>query len=540
MLKALAGLNFRDAAPRALVDLLIVQVAALLSLIYVLGQVSALPQGDGMKLLALLREYYVHIFLPLSWLFPMVFLLRGLYSHSRAYRPAYKWRLIAESCLIGTAAYVLVNFLLTRAALLPRGALLIFGVLVTCGTVGVRWLRQWLYETSPSAGVAVTGSPDDRVLVVGGAGYIGSVLVTHLLGRGHRVRVLDSLVYGQESLRGIWDHPNLELIVGDCRNIQAVVNAVKGSSAIVHLAAIVGDPACERDRPGALEVNYAATRMMIEIAKGYGVGRFVFASSCSVYGASEMLMDEEGRLNAVSLYAQTKVESEKALLTAATPAFHPTILRFATVFGHSYRPRFDLVVNLLTARAKRHGIITLYNSEQWRPFVHTKDVARAVRMTLDAPTSSVSGEVFNVGDAKLNCTLAEVGTRIKALIPGTRIERVDNADRRNYRVAFDKIRNRLGFECRVTLEEGILEIASALEGDAIGDFTDARYSNSGGWTQINEVRVASELDAEVMAAFARPARSWRAFGAARAETPGGFEKMSRTDPIPSPAVAANS
>src|SRR5262249_4124316 len=157
-------------------------------------------------------------------------------------------------------------------------------------------------------------------------------LVRKLLKSGYRVRVLDSLVYGDAAIHDVLGHPQLEFMEGDCRNIRDVVSAMAGIRAVVHLAAIVGDPACDNDHKTAREINYAATRMMIEIAKGERVERFVFASSCSVYGASEQVMDENSETSPISLYADTKVDSESELLSAASKDFHPTILRFATIF----------------------------------------------------------------------------------------------------------------------------------------------------------------------------------------------------------------
>src|SRR5262249_49727931 len=155
-------------------------------------------------------------------------------------------------------------------------------------------------------------------------------------------------------------------------------------------------------------INFAATRMMLEVAKGHGIERFLFASSCSVYGASENLMDEQSETVPISLYAETKLQSERVLLDAKSRTFHPTILAFATVFGFAPRPRFDLVVNLLTARAIQEGVITIYNGDQWRPFIHVSDVAAAVVETLAAPVEAVSGEILNVGDERLNFTLAQI------------------------------------------------------------------------------------------------------------------------------------
>src|SRR5439155_19558827 len=229
--------------------------------------------------------------------------------------------------------------------------------------------------------------------------------------------------------------------------IQDTVKAFSGVKSVVHLAAIVGDPACDLDQTSALEVNYCSTRMMIEIAKGQRIERFLFASSCSVYGATDLLMDENSSIAPVSLYGRTKVDSERALLDAVNQEFHPVILRLATVFGASFRPRFDLVVNLLTAQACQGGAISIFNGQQWRPFIHVRDAARGLIQALESPLSSVSREIFNLGDNRLNSTLSAVADEIQAIFPATRIERVDNSDIRNYRVSFDKIRGRTGFEC---------------------------------------------------------------------------------------------
>src|SRR5208282_471574 len=176
-------------------------------------------------------------------------------------------------------------------------------------------------------------------------------------------------------------------------------------------------------------------------------------SSCSVYGATDEIMDENSKVEPVSLYGQLKVAAEQALLEAASEDFHPVLLRFATVFGLSNRPRFDLVVNLLSAKAWQDGVITIYNGEQWRPFVHVKDLAEAMILLLEAPLSVVSGQVFNVGDNRLNHTLSEVAEVILHVCPQARVEWVENADRRNYRVKFDKIEKRIGFHCRYNLED---------------------------------------------------------------------------------------
>jgi nucleoside-diphosphate-sugar epimerase len=317
----------------------------------------------------------------------------------------------------------------------------------------------------------------DRVLVLGGAGYLGSMLVPMLLARGYKVRVLDRLLFGSEPLASVAKDPAFELVVGDVRDLQAVVAATKGCDAVVDLAAIVGDPACAVNRQLSLEVNRAATRMLIEVCKGYGVNRIVFASTCSVYGASDYLVDELTPPTPISIYAETKVTSEELLLEAASGDFHPVMLRLGTLFGLSPRPRFDLVVNLLTARAATTGKITIFNGEQWRPFLHVRDAARAFLAALEAPADAVASEIFNVGDYSLNMRLSAVSAKIAEVIPAVSIEHVENGDKRNYRASFDKIHTRLGFRCEKSIEFGIREIYAAVHSNQIADFTASQFNN---------------------------------------------------------------
>jgi nucleoside-diphosphate-sugar epimerase len=320
-------------------------------------------------------------------------------------------------------------------------------------------------------------SRDSRVLVLGGAGYLGSVLVGQLLAAGWRVRVLDSFMFGEQSLDQVRSHANCELVRGDVRDIGVVARCMKGCGAVIHLAAIVGDSACEENEQLAAEVNRAATRMLTEVALDCGVRRFLFASSCSVYGASESFADERGAVNPLSMYAEMKVESERILLGARSARFAPTILRLSTLFGLSPRMRFDLVVNLFVARAVSLGSITISNGAQWRPLMHVGDAARAFMAVLDASTEKVSGEVFNAGSTGLNLRIEELGRAVADEIPGIVIQTVASEDRRNYRVAFNKIRERLRFNCRRTVEYGIQEIYRAIRAGLIRDFTTANFNN---------------------------------------------------------------
>jgi FlaA1/EpsC-like NDP-sugar epimerase len=257
---------YAQTAIRVMADFAIVQVSAILALtITVFISPDAARHLSAVAFVTLLRTYYVGTFLPLSLVLPVMFAISGLYTTSRAYSLEYKWRSVIQTTINATLLYLLLSFVVTRSGTLPRSALVAFGVLVTLGIPGVRWLKSALLARElrvPIETASLSNPPEPVVLVVGGAGYIGSILVRKLLAAGRKVRVLDSLVYGAAALRVVMNHANLELVVGDCRNIQMVVAAVRGVDSVIHLAAIVGDPACEQDKLNAIQTNYAATRML--------------------------------------------------------------------------------------------------------------------------------------------------------------------------------------------------------------------------------------------------------------------------------------
>lgn len=319
------------------------------------------------------------------------------------------------------------------------------------------------------------------VLVVGGAGYIGTFVVEQLLASGYPVRVLDRLFYGKESLKEFIVDPRFEVIEGDVTDIGRLVEAVRGTSSVVHLAGLVGDPACAIDERTTAQCNIIATRMLREVTHSFGVSRFIFASSCSVYGSSDEIVDENSTLNPVSLYARTKIESEQELLQVIPDGYTLTVLRFATVFGHSRRPRFDLVANLFVAQAFHNGVITVHGGDQWRPFVHVSDLARAIVTVLKARRSVVQGQIFNVGDERLNVTVADLAHIVQKVVSEDRKVEVelhnDSPDKRNYRVSFKKIQQELGFKTAISLEEGVREIYENFKANRYGNFKDKRYSN---------------------------------------------------------------
>ena len=316
-----------------------------------------------------------------------------------------------------------------------------------------------------------------RITILGGAGYIGNILVRRSLDAGRKVTILDRLDFGDGAIRPYLDNPACTLIEGDIRDVGLLVRALRDADAVVHLGAIVGDRACALDEAETIDVNYRAVDTISRIAAALAVPRFVFASTCSVYGASPEIVDEESRLNPVSLYATTKIDAENLLLSRREPGFHPVILRLGTAFGWSRRPRFDLVVNLLAAKAHFENKAVIYNGRQWRPFVHVEDIARAFEMVLVAPLRAVSGEIFNVGDDLMNHRLDEVGDTLKKLRGGAEVVRESTPDARDYRVSFAKIRSRLGFRSQITLLDGMREISDALESGAVRDYLAPAYHN---------------------------------------------------------------
>jgi nucleoside-diphosphate-sugar epimerase len=314
--------------------------------------------------------------------------------------------------------------------------------------------------------------------VIGGAGFVGSVLVPKLLELGDQVTILDAFLYGTDSVIEHASEPRLHLVRGDLRSVESVVRGCRDADAIVHLGGLVGDPSCAVDESLTRQINLESTAMIGEVARGLGVERLVFASSCAVYGASDGLLDEEAPLAPVSVYAQTKAASEQLLLGMQDEKFSPTVLRFGTFYGISPRPRFDLVVNLLVARAIREGAISIFGGNQWRPFVHVHDGAEAIIACLEAPREATAGQAFNVGGERQNHTLRDIATLIEQLVPGVEVKfEKSAAQEANYRVSFEKIRRHLGFVPRRSLVEGILEIKLAVESDAVSDYRDVRYDN---------------------------------------------------------------
>lgn len=330
----------------------------------------------------------------------------------------------------------------------------------------------------------------NKTLVTGGSGYIGALLVRELQESGREVRVLDSLLHGQTDIAAEQRAAGVEVIRGDVRDAAARAQALAGVREAVHLAAIVGDPACARDPAMADEVNVQATRALVADARAAGVQRLVFASTCSNYGRMadpSVPITEEGELRPVSLYAEQKVAMERLILDGAGAngaragrggTLDATCLRFATVYGVGRRMRFDLTVNEFTRELWADRELQVFGEQFWRPYIHVGDAGRAVLTVLEAPREQVAGEVFNAGRSGENYRKLDLVEEIKRQIDRGTVAYVRrDEDPRDYKVSFDKIRGELGFETLMTVPDGIAEVLAALDARAFGDPFDARYKN---------------------------------------------------------------
>lgn len=329
---------------------------------------------------------------------------------------------------------------------------------------------------------------DRHVLITGGAGYIGSLLTSELLRANYRVTVLDSLLFGGEALVPFLNHPKFNFVKADVTEPRAVRDTVRGEwpvpQAIVHLAAIVGFPACQAVGPQvAWRYNVDATKMVFEQAADLGVGRFVFASTYSNYGMSSdgRPVTEDSPLNPQSLYAETKIAAEQYLLGQKDAPTAPLSFRFATLYGISPRTRFDLIVNQFVLEAFTRRELIIYQRGYSRSFVHVLDTVRGIIMGLEAPEEKVRGQVFNLGTPEGNYTKDEIVGLVLKRMPETVVEYKDltfGGDMRDITVSFEKIRRELGFETTLNVDDGVREVLHVLKSGLIRDPLDEKYRNA--------------------------------------------------------------
>lgn len=323
------------------------------------------------------------------------------------------------------------------------------------------------------------------ILVTGGAGYVGSGLLRELLAEGCSVTCVDNLMFGGESLLDILHNKNFTFIkcdINDYKELDLIFNKNNFDS-VIHLAAIVGDPACKLYSDLASKTNWKSSKWLIEKSKSAGVSKFLFASTCSNYGKMddpEAYVDENSTLAPVSLYAELKVKFENYMLNVIekSDGFSPTSLRFSTVYGLSPRMRFDLTVNEFTKDLALGKELIIFGEQFWRPYCHVKDFSNAFITILKAPKEKVAYNVFNVGDTKENYTKQMLINEIKKVLPNSKIKYVKkNDDPRDYRVNCDKIKNELGFKISMTVPDGIIEIKHLIENQLIKNPEEQKYYN---------------------------------------------------------------
>lgn len=326
-----------------------------------------------------------------------------------------------------------------------------------------------------------------RILVTGGAGYIGTTLVPYLIENGHHVTVLDNLMYGAHGLRGVWGHERFQFVRGDVLDEEKVILATCGVDVVVHLAAIVGAAACKAAPARAKTVNCCGAEFVAQMARANKARCFLLASTCSNYGVSEQgyLVDEQSPLRPTSVYAETKIAAEKAVLALETATFCPVVARFATVFGASPRMRFDTTINEFTRDAYVQRRLLLYNAQAWRPFVHVYDLSRAIMNIVQVasgrlvPLFGDNKWVINVGGH--NRRKEDLATALLENVHGLAVERRDgNPDPRDYQVSFKLLEDTMMgkyWACR-TPESGLNEIISALDAGLYDDPYSERWTNA--------------------------------------------------------------
>ena len=306
------------------------------------------------------------------------------------------------------------------------------------------------------------------VLITGGGGYLGSVLSRKLLTKGYKVRVIDNLWYGKESILDCIQNPNFELIQDDMRNLISTVKSIKDVDAVIHLASIVGMPASSIEPRTSEEINYLATKNIAELCQLHGIETYIFASTCSVYGAQpNQLITEKSATSPFDFYSKQKYLSERAIGWLNSS---PTIFRFGTLFGLSPRMRFDLVVNLFIAQALLDKKITVFGGEQYRPFLHVSDAADSLIFGLE---NELTG-TYNV--AYENFTINECAEIIKKLTDCQVEINKNDEDKRDYKVSAKKIKQ-MGFSPSKDIEFAFKEIKDAFDKGVLNDYKASKYNN---------------------------------------------------------------
>ena len=306
-----------------------------------------------------------------------------------------------------------------------------------------------------------------KILVTGGSGYLGSILTRKLLVNGHHVRILDNFLFGKDSIKDIESNKKLEVVEGDIRDLSVVGKSLKKIDSVIHLASIVGTQSAELDPKTSIEINFMATRNIAELCKIYKIKQFIFASTCSVYGAQpDQLIAENSEVNPLDSYGLSKFQSERAILQVYD---YPTILRLGTLFGASHRMRFDLAINLFISQAMNKEKITVFGGTQWRPFLHVDDAAEAFSFAVENKMEGIYNVIWK------NLTINQMAKDVKKLVP-TQIElSKDIVDKRDYRVTGAKL-EKFGFKAKKDISYAVKEFKSKILSD-VKNYKQDKYSN---------------------------------------------------------------
>ena len=299
-----------------------------------------------------------------------------------------------------------------------------------------------------------------KIFITGGAGYVGAVLVPHLLKKGYTVTVLDLMIYGEDVLPS---HTNLNIVKGDIRNQALLKEVIPGHNSVIHLACISNDPSFELNPELGKSINLDAFQPLVEISKNADIQRFIYASTSSVYGIKEEKdVCEEMPLEPLTDYSRFKADCEKILAEYQSEDFTTVTIRPATVCGHSPRQRLDVVVNILTNLAYQKRTISVFGGDQLRPNIHIKDMVAAYMVILEAHKKKIAGKIFNAGYE--NQTVRELAQTVKKVVgKDVKLITTPTDDNRSYHISSKKIKNELGFEALHTIQEAVEDLKTALD-----------------------------------------------------------------------------
>ena len=316
-----------------------------------------------------------------------------------------------------------------------------------------------------------------KILLIGGAGYIGSILAKKLLKQNYQVTIFDKFIYqSQQEIRKKIKSNNLKLVKGDSRRIDEVFEVIKKNNVVVHLAELVGDPLCEVKPSKTYEVNFLASIAISNICKNLPISKFIYISSCSVYGSNNKLLTEKSEINPISVYAKLKVLCEKALIRNSGEFCKPCILRLGTVYGTSLRPRFDLVINLFASRVANNLPIIVTGGDQWRPFIHVNEVCLAIINIIKAKREKVNGQIFNL--TSFNSRIIDIAKKFKRIFPKTKLLiKKSSIDKRNYKVSSLKAEKMINFKSKVKLTHGISDLVNYVKKNKIRNINKKKYIN---------------------------------------------------------------